>query len=487
MQVKGTTVTAGSVATTVLVAVNGTGHPLGRGGDVFEAVWIQGPARVAPDIVDRCDGTYEIRVRLRIVGKYTWKLRLQWDANHGLDERLDPEWGEPVLVARSDWLKHPWHVTVTPTTPMVLPLCSGDSKSQYVNVPTTRGKVGSLYKAAVTKHPHEAFGLANIDETWVDRWKPVACRFDDEDLTTRRLVLKEQQTEFRSHLRGKTIAFVGDSTIRILYANFLRIALGVHIRSGNEKRHHCHGAYIAQINVTAPEDLDLVCVHEDIITSDDDDKIVVLYGFTSFVNCKETTAANHPNLLEQCERASGTVGGLDQTLRGVLAHAAVVVANIGAHVCVQCLSFSQSRRAAKADHSCRFNNFFDTINIATQVTGRGGVPACVKATRRWLPVVVDLSPGAVRYLVDSLPVPYSTVEHVGEDLKAGIGIRKGTNARVKACNDIQKTLVSGDWTWISGRFDAAWLAPEWHDAAVHYSPSPVVLTLRHAIFNDLLN
>ena len=452
------TIARDGVARTVFYALNKSG-----GGDSYDVVFESGPARVQPEIVDNCDGSYEMSARLLEAGNYSWKLRLQWEGNEGLDERLDPSWGEPLRQGEGLWLKEKWRVKVREEDVRIpRDSCEGyDHPSRYVDVPP-RGRVGSVYEDLWKKHRDDVFGIEDPADTWLTNWRPIDC-------------LLSPKKKKKAPLAGKTIVFLGDSTLRIFFANFLQLAMGVRIRScgpdhvATQHPCMCHGSFLLRLPTTVASDTcaSLECVSlEDIdrkVSSKEErppfkNETLFVYAFTSFADC--TSVNEYPDLLKKCEKVSGTKAQLLQSFKALLPAADVVVSNLGEHV-----------------------------------TLRGGLPGCLRATRHWLPVIADLSRKAKgRFLLDSQPVPYTASEHLGEDTKAGVGIRKGNNARVRACNDLQRHLLSDDdhtknstlakhWTFVSGRFDAAWLAPEWHEKNVHYIASPVVNTLKRAILD----
>ena len=199
------------------------GHIRTEGGDTFEMAFVSGPERSNPWVTDLCNGTYTIHVWLATPGTYTYLPRLQWINNEGLfDDWLasrDRAANHLGHVNSMDQKLRPWTVTVQNASILAsitngrssLPICDTfHEPSRYVNTPFSHAPVSSAWQRAHIAPPHRFYSWGDPRHadtlTWAWKWREFGC---------------ERQScsheELRDHLRGKTVLFVGDSTVRLQF------------------------------------------------------------------------------------------------------------------------------------------------------------------------------------------------------------------------------------------------------------------------------
>jgi hypothetical protein len=216
-------VATSTVAEFSFTARTSSGNARTCGGDTYYFYFVSGPERAFPDVIDHCNGSYSVRVRVGTNGSYAWQGVLQWQHNTGLDEELDPPTGSGHKYGDGEALMENMRLTAITPPDFEEPTreCIGiDHPARYVDVPQVSGAVGSLNLDSHSGDGSHSTGVTSDSPTWARKWKPFDC------------VRKFCSTqEHLMSLRGRMVMFVGDSTMRQLFVNFIPMVLGVSLVS----------------------------------------------------------------------------------------------------------------------------------------------------------------------------------------------------------------------------------------------------------------
>jgi len=281
-------------------------------------------------------------------------------------------------------------------------------------------------------------------------------------------------------LRGRMVMFVGDSTMRQLFVNFIPMVLGVSLvgppKCGHDKLlvcNKCHGLMEVRIHVQRPwisadspttTTLTQVCYSDDatselVLPRDPAaDEIVLVSRWWAGLNCEVFEKTIRP---VDCLRVSGgdEIQRRHIELLGPRVHA--VVAHYGTHPVV-----------------------------------RGGTRPCLVGFANEIEWLRRVTTNAQhRILVDNNPSELAPTqkEKLNFLLRAEADRKElpsaWSNARIAYCNRAQRDWVytqtsSQDlyphWQWIE-RFQQAWLAPEWSSGGPHYSALPAAQLIGEAL------
>ncbi|KAH8070222.1 hypothetical protein JL720_11778 [Aureococcus anophagefferens] len=321
-----------------------------------------------PRVRDRCDGSYGVEVELVAPGSYRWTLTLRADG------------GANATPPCADYDAGPLRRRA---------LAPGPPGS--LSVKLARDGPSRYYKGLDPKRAGNA--------TWALKWRPAGCTYPPSD--ARRL---------QDALRGRTVVAAGDSTIRLMFMNFLQaarpggpsfhafarsraspVALGVPVTHCNVDRCLCHGLFEVRLDArTWPYGDTVLDCHETargfggVAPPCDDDEIVLVFVFHTLLDCRLLKYGEFGARFDlgACLKSSGEVREGNEFLGAVVPRADAVLFQIGFHV-----------------------------------VGRLGVKGCIEST----------------------------------------------NARMAACNAYMRDFArrgGGAWTYLGGQYEMSWLGED---------------------------
>ena len=266
-------------------------------------------------------------------------------------------------------------------------------------------------------------------------------------------------------LAGRTVVFAGDSTVRLMFLNFLQIALRIGITEcpGSAQaasRCLCHGFFEVRLDARVwPYGNQRIECHphlKDATTIKrvkDEHEILLLFLTTPLLDCKVLNFDDFGGhfSMKSCLDSSGDYEDQKRFLTHVLPRADVALFSIGIHI-----------------------------------VGRLGVIGCIESAEFWFPQLADLSANAtLRFLMGSTPPsPVKQPEKISLPTAKEPYPHRETNARVAACNDYQGDFARrsrGKWTYLGQILEMAFIAQEFAMSPPHFLGMPNLDILARAL------